>query len=256
MQLLPDFSHQDHWVEIGRRNVSYCKIVILKEANGSRRGFFKFKERNSGPIAANERLAYELGTMLSLPVAGIQFLTWDGMDGVVSHCIPGHEPLEWRFLPQPAKDAFLDCFENGELLPFVGLFDAWIANTDRHADNLMFSRTDNGKYVFYMIDHGLAFLGQTGKFANSSWIDPAWLDMGNFLRIAEVTSMMLKSESLDGYAARIQRIDDNDIQCIVNGVPNGYITREEKASTARLLIDRRNKFDEMLRRWKNRVGRS
>jgi hypothetical protein len=177
------------------------------------------------------------------------------MDGVVSHCIPGHEPLEWRFLPQRAKEAFLDCFENGEILPCVGVFDAWIANCDRHADNLMFSRTDNGKYMFYMIDHGLAFLGQTGKFANSSWNDPAWLDMAKFLRIAEIRSIMIKSESLDDYTARMRSIHDDDIWSLVNRIPEGYMTEEEKTSTARLLVDRKLRLDEMLRRWRSSVGK-
>jgi hypothetical protein len=255
VELLPYFSHGDQWIEIDRRHVSYCKIVILKEANGLRRGFFKFKERSYGPLAANERLAYELGTMLDLPVPGIQFLTWDGMDGVVSHCIPGHEPLEWRFLPEQAKEGFLGCFENGGVLPCVGVFDAWITNCDRHGDNLMFSRTDSGKYMFYMIDHGLAFLGQKGKFANSSWNDPEWSDMGKFLRIAEIRSAMIKLESLDNYTAGIRSMSDDDIWNLANGMPEGYITEEERTSTARLLIDRKLSLDEMLRRWKSSVGK-
>lgn len=255
MGLLPYFSHGDQWIEIDRRNTSYCKIVILKESNGSNHGFFKFKERSYGPIAANERVAYELGTLLELPVAGIQFLTWDGMDGVVSHRIPGHEPLEWKFLPEHTKAALPDSFENGEILPYVGVFDAWITNYDRHVDNLMFSRTDNGKYMFYMIDHGLAFLGQKGKFANSSWNDPEWLDIEKFLRIADIRSNMIKLESFDNYTAGIRSMNDDDIWKLVNGMPEGYITEEERASTARLLIDRKLRLDEMLRRWKSSVGK-
>lgn len=251
---MPYFSRGDHWIEIDRRHTSYCKIVILKESNGLNRGFFKFKERTYGPIAANERLAYELGSLLELPVAGIQFLTWDGMEGVVSHRIPGHEPLEWRFLPEQAKAALPDTFENGEILPMVGIFDAWITNYDRHPDNLMFSRTDNGKYMFYIIDHGLAFLGQTDKFANSSWNDSAWLDMEKFLRIAEIRTLMLRSQSTVEFTRRIQGIADNEISNLVDGIPENYLARDERNLTARLLIDRKMKLEEMMRRWKTSVG--
>ncbi len=254
--MLPYFSHGEQWIEIDRRHTSYCKIVILKESNGLNRGFFKFKERTYGPIAANERLAYELGSMLELPVAGIQFLTWDGMDGVVSHRIPGLEPLEWKFLPEHTKATVLDTFENGEILPCVGVFDAWITNYDRHQDNLMFSRTVNGKYMFYMIDHGLGFLGQTGKFAMSSWNDPAWLDFNKFLRIEEIRRLARTSQSLDQFTMRIRTMEDDAITSVVNGIPENYMTKEDKVLTARLLTERKVRLEEMLRAWRINVGKS
>lgn len=253
--LLPYFSDSNLWIEVGRRNASYCKIIILKERDVARRAFFKFKDRRYGCIAANERLAYEFGVLLNLPVAEVQFLNWDGMDGVVSHCIPGREPLEWRFLPQAIRKSAVTTFRNGRALQYVGIFDAWICNTDRHEDNLMFSRDDEGICNFYMIDHGLGFLGETGRFSQSAWNDPAWLDLGRFLRIEDFPAYMTTSTTLDAFNDKIKSLDTYTLTRMVNSLPDNYIGPEERKTTISLLCDRQRIIDVMLRRWIDKVGK-
>ena len=255
MDLLPYFSTEDQWVEVERRHSSYCVVVILRERDGLKRGFFKFKERTDGPIAANERLAYEFGTLLELPVAEMQYLTWDGMEGVISHRIAGRDPTEWRFLPAQARSNPSNTFANGAAIPNIGVFDTWICNHDRHEDNLMFSKNDNGDYMVFMIDHGLGFLGQTGKFSQSSWNDPEWLEVDRFVRLSEIRSAMQLGAQID-FVGKIKGIQSAAIVDAVSRQPENYITDAEKKRTISLILDRQSKIDEMLRGWLKKIGKS
>ena len=94
-------------------------------------------------------------------------------------------------------------------------FDSWIANTDRHAGNLLLSATDE----VWLIDHGHSFTGPAwepialtpdGEYANrlKEWVTPI-LDSGQRDRLAlEVSEIAKTFEACDvAFARSASKID-------------------------------------------------
>ena len=63
---------------------------------------------------------------------------------------------QWLRLSTPYSDkVLLDKIKNWPHLHKAAAFDDWVANSDRHFENILFAGEDN----FYLIDHGHCFTG-------------------------------------------------------------------------------------------------
>jgi hypothetical protein len=137
----------------------------------------------------SEKLASELGNLLEIPCAHVELARRDGRRGSVSRdlrpgefwqlqpgsaLLAGRDPSYIAAVPgrkghslEKIQDALSECdvppgFQNDDSLDsfdvFAGylLFDAWIANQDRHEDNwsVLIPPTGGGQYLAPSYDHG------------------------------------------------------------------------------------------------------
>jgi hypothetical protein len=127
-------------------NVQYNVAVLTKA-----------KRSNTNPYeVANELLCLRLGLAMGLPVPLGMILEREGQLYYASL----HVEVAGETLP-PASEDDLDAIAANERLACgIVMFDSWILNEDRHVGNI--SYIDETRST-YLIDHGRAFMDQTGQ---------------------------------------------------------------------------------------------
>lgn len=104
-------------------------------------------------LAANELIAAELGRFLGLPIpAG--GVAWSGVKGAPPFFASVSFNLSGADLPPIDVDTLVK--KKPDLAAGIVVFDALIANLDRHAKNLSYSPKDDALHVF---DHSHALFG-------------------------------------------------------------------------------------------------
>lgn len=216
-------------------------------------GFELGVERNqTGPLSANERIAYEIGELLGLPVMPVQFYNYHGLRGHLAWAVPQTAKpwslLDWSIKRHPEK-----FFRQPDLLQRMFVFDVFIYNHDRHEGNVLVTeRSYYGAHDVYLIDHDLAIFGIYGKWRTYRWWHRAWADCGVFLRIPEVKNMVTRFEQLEPTVAAIEGIPRQKIEAVVDGIRDldeGHLDHFEAHTIKQMLLRRQESLRGMLKRW-------
>ena len=213
-----------------------------------------------------ERVAYTLGSALGLPIPGTYLEEVLGHPSTVQDRVPNartHHQVGTA--PMMAS--------NVTNLQSIGglavLFDIWMANTDRHANNLLYEPMPDGakpgKAIgskLWLIDHG-----QCGLFPAWKWDanrDPHDIPLdiadvrGELIPAAEdkIRSLMPKMYRqafvlLDDAARQplldaIRNVEDDAIDQAVNEIPAAYFTTQQATTTASFLKARRDVIDKVV----------
>ncbi len=205
-----------------------------------------------GPLSANERISYEIGEILGLPVRPIQFYNYHGLRGhlawAVSHTARPWNQLDWdikrhpqRFLHQP------------DILARMLVYDIFIYNHDRHEGNILVTeRSRDGAHDVYLIDHDLALFGRYRKWSTFRWWHKAWDDPSIFIRTLDVRAAVRRFEQLEPTVADIEAIPGHVLERMVDGIVDlseGYLTHFEAHTIKQMLARRQEKLRGLLEQW-------
>lgn len=230
----------DAWTQYGPERKSGV-LNLVRDSNDVGQimaCWFKYPQSNdSGPIPANEFIACKLGELLDLPVAKIQFKDLAGKKGSISLSV-APEPLKWANFPYKSKlQVYLD---NYDVLSQIIAFDVWTNNQDRNADNLLYSQAEQRKkkYKLHLIDHGHAIYGPSSQPTPKEAFS-----FNTHVLLPELSGLF--SHGIDffrGAIEEIQHIKDEQIHAIIDLVPEGYMTQEQKDYVKNMLSYRRDKL--------------
>ena len=205
-----------------------------------------------------ERVGYTLGVHLGLPIPETQLAVIDGRPASVQRLIRFARTFRsLKSAPMMGEDIV-----NADVFARAGVFDIWMANTDRRDANFLFEALPPGKMPAHatscqcwLIDHGQCGLWPANKFEGR---DPADIpnsetDAGYVLwdraeqRIAELMPVTYRKALRTGLASKRQLLLDgihgvtNDvIEHAVSEVPESFFTRGQAQATVAFLQDRRD----------------
>lgn len=246
--------------EVVHKRIKDGKLYMILQSPWDEERIARFKfgfevgedpERH-GPLSANERIAYELGELLGLPLRPVQFYAYHGLRGHISWAVTETAKpwsmLDWairrdprRFLSQP------------DILQWMFVFDVFIFNHDRHEANVLVTeRSYYGAHDIFLIDHDLALYGIRAKWKTHRWWQPAWRDPGIFIRIPEVKALVCRMEEIEPAIAAIESIERDQIERIVDGIRDldeGYLTHFEAHTVKQMLFRRQEELRGIMRRW-------
>lgn len=205
-----------------------------------------------GPLSANERIAYEIGELLRLPVRPIQFYNYHGLRGhlawAVSQTAKPWSQLDWHIKRHPQR--FL---HQPDILAKMLVYDIFIYNHDRHEGNILVTeRSHDGAHDVYLIDHDLALFGRHGKWNTYRWWHKAWEDPRIYIRTPDVRAAVLRFEQLEPTVAAIEAIPGHVLEGMVDGIVDlseGYLTHFEAHTIKQMLARRQEKLRGLLEQW-------
>jgi len=172
---------------------------------------------------ANELLCFVLARMLDLPVPDALLaqaamsdlstskgpLTRDGRRLVLASTDVGVPNIQFRYQKDvPGRARLLAAITAWPNLGRLYGFDAWVANVDRHAGNLLFGSGAEA----WLIDHGWAFTGPDWNSAGldssaeyphrlSEWLTPHLTDAGKIARARQSGVLQADLSKIDIDAA-------------------------------------------------------
>lgn len=224
-------SHEDpiYAVEYVRGLSTSTRPQLLRCSNG-RDYLVKFKDNPSGPyIAANEWICYRLASHVDLPVPEAALITVtdqfiQATPQLRNVTRTNHLPESglqfgsaWidnaaQFLSEEQVVAALENMLNRDSIAGIVLFDRWVLNADRKAQNLL-GIPQRGMVRIVMIDHGHC-LGIDG---HSEWVsdfNPVEARLGVHLLHSHALP-----EHYSQWSTAIASVDDRLIQELVRDLP-------------------------------------
>ena len=194
-------------------------------------------KKNKGYIVANELICARLGLVLGLPVPpGVIVPTEDGS---------GLAYVSLRFgrageRPPPIIPADFVA-DHPELAGHIVAFDCWIANTDRHNQNLAYSRGLIAPVVF---DHSHAFLGSgngNGVQHLANHDDKAVVSKCFRRDLSDPTGILAMSD-------RIESVSEQTVEGIVGQAHElGLLADDEAAAARSFLVKRKTEIADLIK---------
>jgi hypothetical protein len=231
--------NNDDWIQIGSEKKSGVLNLakIPSHVGDVGTAWFKYRLNNSvGPIPANEYIASCLGNLLNLPVAKIQFKEFEGRDGVLSFIV-APEPYTWSQFPY--KEDIAAYIQDFDMLAYMLVFDVFINNVDRNPDNLLYSRAtmNRRKYHFHLIDHGHSLWGPGTEPSTNDF------RFEQHIMLEELRKLFNHGlEFFEPALNNVKNISTEQIQQIIEAVPEKYLTDQQKQHTKELLLSRQEKI--------------
>lgn len=229
---------------------------VLLEDGATVRGFIKDLDPRQ---LANELLAAVLGTRLGVRVPGAALVAVgndastaftkiphaNGRDYVAFCSVDAGGSTVAQIISSPDQIASLTTLKASPSLGSMYGFDSWIANIDRHANNIVLS----GDGSAYLIDHGHCFSGPNWKAADlnstqvytnrlRSWLTPRLsVDERNgaMADAAKLVKRMVATDVEDAINAALVKglYDDSDCDALV-GFLEGRVEHVETMSATAL----------------------
>lgn len=236
------------------------QVWIVQNPSG-RIGYFKFAKKKqwyfSGPMIANEYIAAALARRLGFPVAKLKRATVKGpagkpQKGIVSVAADAKEVITWNEADQAVRSNPDKYVKRADLLRFLIVLDAWIANIDRSSGkNLVLHRNGSGeKYSWYLIDHGHTLYGSPRKWTRGSWNSPIWRKIWRFYHTPQGLLRLQSSwKSLKPMVLKIEKLNVSYINKALKQVPPGSLRQKERRFIRRLLLTRKKQLRSMIKRW-------
>lgn len=258
-------------VPIGTTNLRWW--VMANDGTGQR-AVFKTPREAFSPSAmyalGMERVAYELGADLGLPIPPVHLETCEGHEGCVSLQAGGRNVLRLDWAEGRACRMNTNIL-NIDLWPLGVVFDVWIANFDREPAHILLDPVPptsephaTNTCTSWLIDHEKSGLWWPSKINEDAGIEveklrdeeveegvmPAAAELHVKQRMPGRYLLSLTSpteEERDPILENVRRVTDDAIQLAVDRVPEVYMSEREKALTRRFLAGRRARIDNLVR---------
>jgi len=240
-------------VEYVRGFATSTRPQLLRCSNGCDYAV-KFKDNRIGPYTvANEWICYRIASHIGLPVPQAALITVtdqfiQATPQLRSVTGTNHLPeaglqfgSAWidnatQFSSKEEVVAALDNISNRDCVAGIILFDRWLLNADRHAQNLLRVPT-SGMVRIVMIDHGHC-LGING---HSEWVSnfsPVEAKLG-----VHLFHSLAPPESNAHWSTVIASVDDRFIGEVVRDLPSEWnIGREARGRLANYLCGRKTRL--------------
>lgn len=104
------------------------------------------------------------------------------------------------------------------------VFDAWVRNTDRSQDNLLYVRRSTAgpsRYDVVPIDHGECFLGggTVVDFPVGAWPDEEWADPETYCSFKEDFAPHLTAKTVATALTKLGQLESDFVDAVVHSVP-------------------------------------
>jgi len=223
---------------------------ILKDAQ---KAYFKPIGSGHGvyPHAMLDFVGFLVGRVMGVPVADCRAVQLsDSTRGFASLWPPTPCAVWGKFPPGLGAVSSIDKFGGPKSFAELLVFDVWLGNMDRHAQNLVFRELDSGPWQLVLIDHGHIFAN--GGWANN-WTDlespvsapnlaiPPFIRRDN-IKLAEIFDILLAGEKklLRSISTNVASIADHVLMDAVMQIPNDFATEEQLDATAQIVIRRKD----------------
>lgn len=189
------------------------------------------RHRDSPYEVFNELVCMQLGRALGLPIP-IGFVL--EKDGDLYYC-----SANLALFDGEAPDADFELFAEKDHRTALGVvvFDAWVANADRHSRNAIYDDIDNQIYIF---DHGMALLGNRG----TSYLHES---RGQLRLCEDLTFEIADASSFSEWYNRVLGIPEFMITDAIRDAAKTGIGLDEQQEVADFLIHRRNELPQLLK---------
>ncbi|MGH2561049.1 MAG: HipA family kinase [Thermomicrobiales bacterium] len=186
-------------------------------------------------VAANELIAAHLAQSLGLPVLDFAIVEMGGKLFFASAWMP-----PGSFYPAIRRDLF-DRRENRDSAYDLVVFDAWLCNMDRHADNLIVrNRTQRGnpdQLSLVLNDHSHCLLPPTRRpFHLALLVNSRATD---YVRIDFIRDAIVDRERLAIALDAIEQLDEDLVRTFVRLVPEEFLAGPDQSSVESFLIERK-----------------
>lgn len=245
------------------KNKPQGQVWRVKSESGELAYFkFAYPEQwyDAGPITGNEWLTRQLAKRVGLPCARVQRATLiDGgktLRGIVSLPRVHRGLTSWAALPDNVKRRAEAHVNKVDLLAGTVAFDSWLTNIDRGSGhNVILFPALNGKYNWYLIDHGYCLYGCPRKWKDHHQQDAYWRQVWKFYHIPQGWQRLANKRRLMLMVARIRAIPEAEIRKLVNSVPDPLYSSEIRRDTIDLLITRQRQLERILDTWLRYSGK-
>jgi hypothetical protein len=205
----------------------------------------KFKNNPKGlRVLVNEFVAGELARLLELPVAPFKVVQFSSKEKhsnslrSLHDTNSGHQFCS-QFIPHsfglPKNPPPKHLISNRKDIVGLIFFDYWIANKDRHRNNILLKPLPNGTYYVYLIDHSHCFPGNYLWTKQSLQKGPKKLKS----RLVHhwVASLLEDRYELEECIKKIMSIPKEKIAHIIFSIPEDWeVSPDERAALYHYLI--------------------
>jgi hypothetical protein len=195
-------------------------------------------------VAANEWIAAELADKLGLPVLDHRFVEFGGELFFASTYM--QKP---SFAPAITEDLFRRC-ENRDRVYELVVFDAWLCNLDRHAENLIVRRVHRRSDVRRLVlnDHSHLLVS---PYTPTLELLEARIDSFPSLyaqRLPFVRDEIKRAARLKEALTNVESLSDELIRRVVQSTPKPLLEAEMRDGYSRFLIARRSNLRALFQR--------
>ena len=227
-------------------------------SKGTQKAYFKPTGSGHGayPHGMLDFVGFLVGQVTGVPVAECRAAQLpDGTRGFAS-LWPLPPFFIWGALPpELSATNTLEKFGGPKAFADLLVFDVWLGNKNRHAQNLLFRELNSEPWQLVLIDHGHIFAN--GAWANS-WTDlqapvsepnlaiPPFIRSDN-TKLAQLFDILLAKETalLNHVSTKVASINDQSVREAVIPIPNDFATEEQLEATAEILVRRKHKLLEI-----------
>lgn len=208
----------------------------------------KFKENPAGiKVLVNELIANRIANLLGLPVP-LGTLVYIPSHVITEPSLQEGIHFGTLLIPYTFRNPPLHVIEssyNVDCIPGMYVFDNYLANNDRHDENIVLSIRYHGNQIV-MIDHSHCF----GK---PQWKDTELIELNDYDKIItrgiyqKIKHIITAQNSLDKWLGRLEKIEEEQLFSIVDEIPGEWdIASEDREALLFYLINRKQKVRPLL----------
>jgi hypothetical protein len=247
MALSPGWTHPtrlrvlDDYGEVGE-GVSHARHIL---AENHEEYIVKGPQFSPGEsyVAVNELLAAIIAKQLGLPVLDYGLVEMGGQTAFASHWMQ-----TGSFDPGIIEATFLQC-ENRDRVYDLVVFDTFICNQDRHAQNLMVRRrraaSQPDRLALVLNDHSRALMPPGVSPSTIS----VWLGTSPdlFVQLDFIRAAVTQVEALRAAIDAVERLSDEEVRSFVRIIPDDVLALAERSHLERFLLNRRAELRQVFR---------
>jgi hypothetical protein len=221
----------------------------LFECNDGKLYVIKLKDNPLGvKVLVNELIANRIAQILNLPVP-IGNLIWIPPElAVVPSIMQEGKHFGTVLADNALNNPPLDLIEkaiNADCIPGIYVLDNYLANSDRHKDNIMVHQTDSGNNIL-LIDHSLCFESHQWSVEHLHMLVSTVNAMRYYLH-QEIAYLVSGTAPFDLWLDILENIEKEQLEDIINEIPSEWnIIEEELEALLLCLISRKVKIRPLL----------
>jgi len=197
-------------------------------------------------VGGNEWVAARLADALGLPVLDHRIATMGGQLFFASAWMLGPS-----FSPALDESLFQRCRNRGRAYDVV-VFDAWLANYDRHHENLVARRVARGsdEHLLLLNDHSHLLVGPGGPASGEQLLARLDAPPGAYVSLSFVRSSIVSAERLGQALGMVEALTDDFVREVVRSTPDELLPSDAREAYEDFLTQRRLRLRELYRKHK------
>ena len=190
-------------------------------------------------VAGNEWIAARLADGLGLPVLDYRIASMEGALFFASSWMPGPS-----FSPALDESLFRRCSNRDRAYAIV-VFDAWLANYDRHNELVARRKRDSGEHLLLLNDHSHLLIGpggpQTSEHLLARLDDPP----GAYVKLDFLRASIAEAGRLGQALGTVETLDERFVREVVRSTPDEFLPQDNRNAYEEFLTQRRSRLRQL-----------